>query len=114
MKQNALTGRLCAIARSSASPRRLDLGDVDFPHCHHRIEGALCFSAAGCQRIGQHAGRDLPGDAPLVLAPTALALLAAIPDDGVPVAIGLFLIVGGDLKRKSLVMLEDGTAVQAD
>jgi hypothetical protein len=33
----------------------------------------------------------LPGDAPLVFAPAALALLAAIADDGVPVAVGLLL-----------------------
>ena len=30
----------------SAAPRRLDRGDVDFLHSHHRIETALCFIAA--------------------------------------------------------------------
>src|SRR6185369_6070671 len=70
-------------------------------------------SAAGRQRLCQHARRDLPGDAPLVLAPAARALLASIADNGIPVAVGLLLIIGGDLKRESLVMLERGTAVEA-
>jgi len=35
-------------------------------------------------------------------------------DDGVPVAVGLVLIVGGDLEREGFVMLERGTAVKAD
>ena len=50
---------------------------------------------------------------PLVLAPAARTLLTSIADDGVPVAVGLLLIIGGDLKRKSFVMLERGTAVEA-
>src|SRR5687767_11249367 len=82
----------------SAAPRCLDLGDVDLLHVHHRIERALCLITAGCHRLGQHARCDLPGDAPLVLAPAARTLLAAIADDGVPVAVGLLLIVGGDLE----------------
>src|SRR2546428_11760214 len=98
----------------SAAPRRLDRGDVDFLHAHHRIKGALCFIAASRQRLGQHAWRDLPGDAPLVFAPAALALLAAIADDGVPVAVGLLLIVSGDLEREGFVMLERRTAVEAN
>jgi hypothetical protein len=40
--------------------------------------------------------------------------LAAIADDCVPIAIGLGLIVSGDLERKSFAVLERGTAVQAD
>src|SRR5258707_6481342 len=31
---------------TSAAPRRLDRGDVDLLHAHHRIERALCFIAA--------------------------------------------------------------------
>src|SRR5262245_23007090 len=96
------------------APCRLDRGYVDLSHAHHRIERGLCFVAAGSQHLGQHARRDLPGDAPLVFAPTALALLAAITDDGVPVAVGLLLIVGGDLEREGFVVLERGTAVEAD
>jgi hypothetical protein len=45
----------------------------------------------------------LPGDAPLVLAPAARTLLASIADNDVPVAVGLLLIIGGDLKRESFV-----------
>jgi hypothetical protein len=56
----------------------------------------------------------LPRNAPLVFAPAALAFLPAIADDGVPVAVGLVLIVGGNLEREGFVMLERGTAVEAD
>ena len=41
----------------------LDRGNVDLLHAHHRIERALCFIAAGGERLGQHERRDLPGDA---------------------------------------------------
>src|SRR6266699_2098766 len=78
--------------RNSAAPRRLDYGDVDLRHAHHRIKRALCFIAAGRQRLGQHTWRDLPRHAPLVFAPAARALLAAIADDSVPIAVGLGLI----------------------
>src|SRR6266849_6099521 len=98
----------------SAAPLRLDRGDVDLLHAHHRIKRALCFIAADRQRLGQHARRDLPGDAPLVFAPAARTLLAAIADDGVPVAVGLGLIVGGDLEREGFAMFERGTAVEAE
>src|SRR5262249_43488957 len=50
----------------------LDRGDVDFLHPHHRVESALCFIAAGCECVGQHARRDLPRNPPLVFAPPAL------------------------------------------
>src|SRR5882757_2430309 len=96
---------------TSATPRRLDRRDVDLPHLHHRGECALGFSAAGRHRLHQHARRDLPGDAPSVLAPAARALLAAIADDGVPVAVGLLLILGGNLEREGFVMPERGTAI---
>src|ERR1700704_2116211 len=99
---------------TSAAPRRLDRGDVDLPHVHHGIKCALCFIAASGKRLDQHARRDLPGNAPLVFAPAACALLPAIADDGVPVAVGFLLIVGGDLEREGFVVFECGTAVQAD
>jgi len=35
---------------TSASPRRLDGGDADLLHRHHRLEGALCLTAAGGKR----------------------------------------------------------------
>src|SRR6266446_4955933 len=47
------------------------------------------------------------------LAPAARTLLASIADNGVPVTVGLLLIIGGDLKRESFVMAEHGTAVEA-
>ena len=67
------------LSRSSAAPRRLDRGDVDLPHAHHRLKRALCFIAAGRQRPGQHAWGDLPGDAPFVFAPAALASWPPLP-----------------------------------
>src|ERR1041385_3325054 len=95
-------------------PRRLYRGDVDLLHTHHCFKRALCFFTADRQRVGQHSRRDLPGDAPLVFAPTARALLAAIANDGIPVAVSLLLILGGDLDREGFVVLEDGAAVEAD
>src|SRR5262245_25844675 len=103
-----------SLSRSSAAPRRLDCGDVDLRHAHHRIKRALCFIAAGRKRLGQHPRRDLPRYAPLVFAPAARALLAAIADDSVPIAVGLGLIVSGNLERKGFAMFEHGTAVDAD
>src|SRR5205807_4933522 len=79
-----------------------------------RLKRALCFIASGRHRLGQHARRDLPGDAPLVFAPAARTLLATIANDGVPVAVGLLLIVGGDLEREGFAMFERGTAVEAN
>jgi hypothetical protein len=35
------------IKSASAAPRRLNRGDVDLLHAHHRIKCALCFFAAG-------------------------------------------------------------------
>jgi hypothetical protein len=46
------------------------------------------------------ARRDLPGDAPFILAPAARALLATIANDCVPVPVGFLLVVGGDLTRE--------------
>jgi hypothetical protein len=100
--------------RRSAADRGLDPGDVDLVHLHHRGEGALGGLAAGSHGVGQDARGNLPGDAPLVLAPAGVALLAAVFDDGVPVAVGLFLGVGGDLEGESLGLLEGRPAVEAD
>src|SRR6516225_9903507 len=60
----------------SAAPRRLNRGDVDLLHSHYRVKGAFGFIAAGREGVGHNAWRDLPGDAPLVFAPAAGALLA--------------------------------------
>src|SRR5262249_17890040 len=62
----------------------------------------------------QDARRDLPGEAPAVLAPAASALLAAVADDGVPVTVGLFLVLGQDHEADRLVRLEIRPAIQAD
>src|SRR5580765_5425237 len=81
------SGACCRVI--SAATRSLDCSDVDLLHAHHRLKCALPFIAAGSQCLGQHAWRDLPGDAPPVLAPAAIALLAAIANNGIPIAIGL-------------------------
>src|SRR3954447_18537693 len=57
-----------------AAERRFDLGDVDLFHIHHRFERALGGAAIGIvHRLEQDARCDLPGKAPLVLAPAAHA-----------------------------------------
>src|SRR5580704_4125304 len=99
---------------SSAASRRLDGGDVDLLHRHHRLEGALGLSSTGRQRVGQRARGDLPGEAPAVLAPTARAFLAAVADNRIPVAVRLRLIVRGDLEGKRLAVLERRAAVETE
>src|SRR6266704_3112698 len=69
-----------AISCSPAS-RRLDGGNVDLLHRHHRLELTSCLSATGRKRIGQRTWRDLPREAPAVLAPTARTFLAAVAND---------------------------------
>jgi hypothetical protein len=41
----------------SASPRRLDGGDVDLFHRHHRPEGTLCLTATNRKRRRQQRNR---------------------------------------------------------
>src|ERR671911_464468 len=98
----------------SAAHSRFDGGDVDLLHRHHRLERTLSRAAALGKCIGQHTRGDLPAHAPFVLAPAALAFLPAIADDCVPVAVGLFLIVGRDLERKGLAVLVVWPAIEAD
>ena len=50
----------------------------------------------------------------LVLAPAALALLAAVADDRIPVAVGFLLRVGEHLEGDRLVEREFGAAVQPE
>ncbi len=95
-----------------AAHRRLDLGNVDLLHLHHRLECALCHIAASGHRLGQGARRDLPRQTPFVLAPAARALHAAVTDDRVPITVGLRLVVGGDLKGECLAVLERIPAVE--
>src|SRR5688572_22378389 len=100
------------VVSTSAPPRRLDGGDVDLLHRHHRLEGTRCLTSTSRKRLGQRARGDLPGEAPAVLAPTALTFLAAIADDAVPVAVRLVLIVRRDLEGKGLAVLELRAAVE--
>ena len=91
----------------------LDGGDVDFLHRHHRLEGTLSLIATSCERIGSHARRRSPGEAPVVLAPTALTFLAAVADDGVPVAVRLSVCLPRS-KGKGLAVLELRAAVETE
>src|ERR1044072_6641585 len=95
------------------APRCLDGGDIDLLHRHHRRERTLSLIAAGGERVGERARRELTRQALAVLALPAGAFGAAIADDRVPVAVGFFLCVGGNLKRERLVGLECRTAVEA-
>src|SRR3990167_1300789 len=97
-----------------AAHRRLDRGDVDLAHLHHGLERALGHITASGNGLGQDARRDLPRQAPLVLAPAAPAFRATVADDRVPIAVGLRLVVGGDLKGESLALLERFAAVEAN
>src|SRR5512143_3230297 len=91
---------------TSTAARRLDCGDVDLVHLHHRIERALCGSAIGIgDRFCQGDRRNLPGQSPPVLAPATRALLAAVADDRVPVAMRFGLVTRCDLKRERFVVL---------
>jgi hypothetical protein len=99
----------------SSAARRLDGGDVDLLHLHHRIERALGGSRVGVgDRFRQGDRRDLPRQSPFVLAPAARALLAAIADDGVPVAIRFGLVSGRDLKRERFGVRERRSAVEPE
>src|SRR5690606_2923515 len=95
--------------------RPLDRRHVDLLHLHHCLEHPLRGGAVLARhRIAQRQRRDLPGHAPAVAAPAALALLAAVADDGIPVAIGFGLVARGDLEREGLALLESGATVDAD
>src|SRR5258708_25239416 len=73
----------------------LDLGDIDFLHRHHRFKRALRLGRVFVGRqLDQPSRGDLPGEAPFVLAPAALAFLAAILGDRVPVTVSFCLILG--------------------
>ena len=98
-----------------AATRRLDCSDVDLRHLHHRIERALGGSGVGIgDRFRQDDRRNLPGQAPFVLAPPARALLTAVADDCVPVAIGFGLVSSCNLKRERLAVLERWSAVEPE
>src|SRR5215203_3384510 len=102
------------IATSTAA-RRLDCSDVDLRHLHHRIERALGDSGIGIgYRLAQSDRRNLPGQAPFVLAPAARTLFAAVADDRVPVTIRFGLVSGCDLKRECFVVLESGSAIKPE
>src|SRR5690606_21991876 len=93
--------------RGTSPARRLDRGDVDLLHRHHRLHrarGGLAVRVV--HRLHQRARGDLPGEAPAVPAPAALAFAAAVADDGVPVAVGFGLVFGQDHEADRLVGLE--------
>src|SRR5437016_7871961 len=103
--------RRCPDAPSTAACR-FDRGDINLGHLHHRIERALGGSAIRIgYRLGQGGRRNLPGQAPFVLAPAARALLTAVGDERVPVSIRFGLVSGCDLKRERFVMLKFRSAV---
>src|SRR3546814_10191749 len=71
--------------------------DIDLRHRHHRLEGALCLAAVRIGRqVEQAPRRDLPEEAPAIIAPAAGILGAPVADDRVPVAVGFLLVFGDD------------------
>jgi hypothetical protein len=84
-------------------------------HGHHRGERPAGGRGIGISdRFGECDRRDLPGEAPAVLAPAAGAFLAAIAHDRVPVAIRFSLVGGGHLKRERLALPEGRPAVEPE
>jgi len=85
------------------------------PHAY-QLDGVTFDGAwmSGRRGFGEHARRDLPVQAPAVLAPAALALLAAVADDRVPITIRFGLVNGCDLKRECPVVLDRRSAVEPE
>lgn len=98
-----------------ASHRSLNRRDIDLAHIHHRRIGPLggSGSEATGDRLHQHTRRDLPGDAPAILAPAAGAFLTAIAHNRIPIAVGFGLIVCGNLEGKRFVVREVRPAIEA-
>src|SRR3546814_20785846 len=64
--------------------------------------------------VEQAPRRDLPEEAPAIIAPAAGILGAPVADDRVPVAVGFLLVFGDDHEAYRLVRPEIRAAVQAD
>ena len=75
-----------------------------------RLLGRVAVGA--CRQVEQQPRRDLPRVAPAVLAPTAGALGSAVPDDRVPVAVGLLLVFGDNHETHRFIGCEGRAAVQ--
>src|SRR5690606_15918103 len=97
----------------STAAGRIDRGDVNLAHRQHRLERAARLLTAARQCLQHRAGGDLPVDSPAVPAPAALAGLAAVSNDRVPVAIGLLLVLGQDLERERLALGVHRSTVQS-
>jgi len=102
------------VTRRSAAAGFVDRGDVDLLHRHHHRKCSVRLLASGGHGLRERSRRDLPGDTPAIFAPAALALLPAVADDGVPVAIRFFLIVRCDLEGERLRRLERRTTIDPD
>src|SRR4051812_29746286 len=90
-----------------------ELGNVELHHLHHRCEDALAARFVRARRQLEEATRhDLPGDAELVLEPTALALLAAAREQALPVVVDLRLVLAVDDEGDGFVELKMRTAVE--
>jgi hypothetical protein len=72
----------------SAPPRRLDRGDVDPSHRHHRVERPLGRCAIGVGHASGERAGVICHESPTCLDTSACAFLPAISDDSVPQAIG--------------------------
>src|SRR6185312_9543939 len=103
--------------RIDGFPRRRGLngGDIDLAHRHHRLECPFRLRRIGNigGQIEQTPGRNLPREAPSVLAPAAGAFLAAALDYRVPISVRLRLVFGHDDEADRLVGFEQRTSVQA-
>lgn len=71
-----------ACVEQSASPRRLNRGDIDLPHRHHGVKGALRLGATGRHR---HWLRSAKWHVPAIHRTSDQGLPTRIPRDGCPV-----------------------------
>src|SRR5262245_13862546 len=81
----------CVVGRGS------QLGDVQLGHLQHRLHGPARALRIGVgQQLAEDVRHDLPRQAVPVLEPTALAGLAAVGRERVPVVVDLRLILAVD------------------
>src|SRR3569623_2370551 len=85
----------------------LDGRDIDLAHRELRLTRSLgTLRVTVAQGFEESRRRDLPRDAETILAPAALALLAAALEESGPVVVDLRLVGAADHQRERLVQAE--------
>src|SRR3977135_1084317 len=90
------------IFRGSTRICLVEVGDL--LHLHHGLHGAIGLFAIGIAQVtAEGRGHNLPGQAELVLEPSAFRFLAAVGDQSVPEVVHLFLALDADEEGNRLV-----------